>query len=197
MKTASSLAFSSLSVIIKEAILKMSFAQIEPGKDCPEIVNVVVEIPKGSHNKYEYDELVDEIRLDRVLYSAVFYPTDYGFIPQTRSEDGDHLDIMVVISEPLFPGCILPVRPIGLLNMEDEAGIDQKIISVALKDPRLQEIKGVNDLDEHYKKEIQNFFEMYKKLENKPVKVHRWHGQAEAYKIINEARKRFEEEKQR
>lgn len=175
---------------------RMAFANIKVGEKCPQEVNVVIEIPKGSHNKYEYDKQLDEIRLDRVLYSAVFYPTDYGFIPQTRSEDGDHLDIMVVISEPLFPGCVIPVRPIGVLNMEDEEGRDVKIISVASKDPRLKDIQSIDDLDEHYKKEIQNFFEVYKKLEKKPVKVHRWHGKREAYEIINEARKRFEKENQ-
>jgi inorganic pyrophosphatase len=169
----------------------MPFSSITAGDKCPQIVNVVIEIPKGSHNKYEYDEELDEIRLDRVLYSAVFYPTDYGFIPQTRSEDGDHLDILVVISEPLFPGCILPARPIGILSMEDEAGKDDKIIAVALKDPRLKDVNDIKDLDDHYKKEIQNFFEMYKKLERKPVKIHRWHAKDYALQKINEARERF------
>lgn len=176
----------------------MTFANIDPCEEkCPEIVNVVIEIPKGSHNKYEYDEKTDEIKLDRTLYSAVFYPTDYGFIPQTRSSDGDHLDIMVVISEPLFSGCVLLVRPIGVLDMEDEEGRDVKIISVALKDPRMAKIKTIDDLDEHYKKEIHNFFEMYKKLEEKPVKVHRWYGKEKAYKIIEEARKRYHKEKEK
>lgn len=173
----------------------MSFNNIDVGNKCPEIINVVVEIPKGSHNKYEYDEKTDEIKLDRVLYSAVFYPSDYGFVPQTRSEDGDPLDIMVIISEPLFPGCVLSVRPIGVLSMEDEEGKDDKIIAVALRDPRLKETKSINDLDTHYKKEIQNFFEMYKNLEKKPVKVHRWLDKEEAYKIINRAKERYEEEK--
>jgi inorganic pyrophosphatase len=172
----------------------MSFAKVSSGQKCPEIVNVIIEIPKGSHNKYEYDEKLDEIRLDRILYSAVFYPTDYGFIPQTRSPDGDHLDIMVVISEPLFPGCIVPVRPIGILNMEDEEGKDDKIIGVADNDPRLREVKNIKDLDEHYKKEIHNFFEVYKNLEKKPVKVHRWLGKEEACKIILKARERFDKE---
>lgn len=172
----------------------MSFAKVSPGEECPKIVNVVIEIPKGSHNKYEYDEKLDEIRLDRILYSAVFYPTDYGFIPQTRSPDGDHLDIMVVISEPLFPGCVVPVRPIGILNMEDEEGEDDKIIGVADNDPRLKEIKTINDLDDHYKKEIHNFFEVYKNLEKKPVKVHHWLGKEEALRIILKARERFDKE---
>jgi len=173
----------------------MSFKHITVGDKCPQIVNAVIEIPKGSHNKYEYDEKTDEIRLDRVLFSAVFYLTDYGFIPQTRSEDGDHLDIMVIISEPLFPGCVVEVRPIGILNMEDEMGKDTKIIGVAIKDPRLKEIKSINDLDDHYKKEIQNFFEVYKNLEGKPVSVRLWGGEEKAWKAIEDSRRRFQNEK--
>jgi len=172
----------------------MTFANIDPGDKLPEIVNVVIEIPKGGHNKYEYDEKTDEFRLDRVLHSSIFYPTDYGFIPQTRSEDKDHLDVIVVISEPLFPGCILSVRPIGVLDMEDEEGRDVKIVAVAQKDPRLQEVESVKDLDRHFKKEVQNFFEMYKKLENKPVKVHRWLGKEEAYRLINHGWENFKKE---
>lgn len=104
----------------------MSYHKIPLGNKAPEIINAVIEIPKGSHHKYEYDEVFDEIRLDRVLHSPVFYPTEYGFIPQTRAEDGDHLDILVLITEPLFPGCIVSVRVVGMLDMEDNAGRDYK-----------------------------------------------------------------------
>lgn len=172
----------------------MSFHRIELNKKTPDLVNAVVEIPRGSHNKYEYDEETGEIRLDRILYSAVFYPTDYGFIPQTRSEDGDHLDILVLVSEPLFPGCVLEVRPIGVLNMEDEEGKDEKIIGVANRDPRFKDVASLNDIDHHIKIEIQNFFEVYKKLEKKPVAVHRWAGKEEAYKVINKAVEKFKKE---
>lgn len=172
----------------------MSFHRIELNKKTPELVNVVVEIPRGSHNKYEYDEETGEIRLDRILYSAVFYPTDYGFIPQTRSEDGDHLDILVLVSEPLFPGCVLEVKPIGVLNMEDEAGRDEKIIGVASRDPRLKEVNDLDGMEHHLKIEIQNFFEVYKKLEKKPVSVHRWAGKEEAYRVINKAVEKFKKE---
>lgn len=174
--------------------LKMSFRRIELNKKSPQIVNAVVEIPRGSHNKYEYDEETGEIRLDRILYSAVFYPTDYGFIPQTRSEDGDHLDIMILVSEPLFPGCVLEVRPIGLLTMADEQGEDDKIIAVANRDPRLNEVSSLDGIDNHLKAEIQNFFEVYKKLEKKLVKVHRWRSQQEAYKVIDKAIEKFQNE---
>jgi len=173
----------------------MGFSDIKLGKDAPEIVNAIIEIPRGSHNKYEYDEEDHEIHLDRVYNSAVFSPTDYGFIPETRSEDGDHLDILVLLSEPTFPGCVMKVRPIGILDMEDEAGIDWKVVAVALKDPHTKGIKDIEDVEEHLKKEIKNFFEIYKTLEEgKWVKVKEWHGRKEALKRINEASEVYKKE---
>lgn len=152
----------------------MSFKQLTLGDKAPTIINTVIEIPKGGHNKYEYDERLDIIRLDRVLYSAVFYPADYGFVPQTRGEDGDHLDILVLISEPLFTGCLLETRPIGVLTMEDEMGKDIKIISAACNDPRFNKVQDI------------------KNLEGKIVKVHRWLGKEEACKIIEKAKESFQ-----
>jgi inorganic pyrophosphatase len=172
----------------------MSYATIPIGEKEPKLINVVIEIPRGSHHKYEYDEEMDEIRLDRVLHSPVFYPTDYGFIPHTRSEDGDHLDALILITEPLTTGTIASVRPIGVFNMEDEGGKDWKIVTVADKDPRLTKIQDISDVDEHYKKEIEHFFMEYKKLENKWAKVHGWLGKEEAYRLIEEAKKRFNNE---
>lgn len=172
----------------------MAFSNIPLGDKAPEVVNVVVEISKGSHNKYEYDEKFDEIRLDRVLHSPLFYPADYGFIPHTRSEDGDHLDVLVIISDSVFTGCMLSVRPIGVLDMEDEGGRDWKIIAVAEKDPRQSKINSIDDIDQQYKDEICHFFEQYKKLEKKWVKVGGWSGKEEAYRLINEAKLRFETE---
>jgi len=173
----------------------MGFSDIKLGKDAPETINVVVEIPKGSHNKYEYDEDDHEIHLDRVLHSAVFFPTDYGFVPGTRSEDGDHLDVLVLLSEPTFPGCVMKVRPIGILDMEDEGGIDWKLVAVAVKDPHSKNINDIEDVEEHLKKEIKNFFEIYKTLEEgKWVKVKDWHGKAEAQKRLMEAKDRFDKE---
>lgn len=172
----------------------MAYSQIPLGKMAPEIINVVVEIPRGSHNKYEYDEELDEIRLDRVLHSPLFYPADYGFVPQTRSEDGDHLDALVIVSDSVFSGCTLSVRPIGVLDMEDESGQDWKIIGVAEKDPRQKNIQSIDSVDEQYKNEIIHFFEEYKKLENKWVKVKGWLGKDEAYRLIQEAKLKFEEE---
>jgi inorganic pyrophosphatase len=169
----------------------MSYADLTIGKEAPEIVTCVIEIPKGSHHKYEYDEKMDVIKLDRVLHSTVFYPTDYGFIPQTRSEDGDHLDALVLISEPVFPGCVVPIRPIGVLYMEDQKEKDEKIIAVAVGDPLLNKLKDIEDVDEFFRKEIHNFFATYKLLEEKVVKVQRWHGKETALKIINEAMDRY------
>ena len=172
----------------------MSFHTIPLGEKAPQIVNAVIEIPRGGHHKYEYDETMDEIKLDRVLHSPVFYPTDYGFIPQTRSEDGDHLDVMVLISEPLFPGCVVSVRIIGVLDMEDEAGQDWKIVGVADRDPKLSNITDITNMDEQLKKEIVQFFEQYKQLEGKWAKVKGWLDQKEAMSRILEAKKRFSDE---
>jgi inorganic pyrophosphatase len=172
----------------------MSYEDLTIGAEAPEVVNVVIEIPKGSHHKYEYDEKLDLIKLDRVLHSSVYYPTDYGFIPQTRSEDGDHLDALVLITEPVFPGCVVPVRPIGVLYMEDQKEKDEKIIAVATGDPLLTTKKDIEDVEDFFKKEIHNFFETYKQLERKIVKVHRWHGKDIAVKIINEAIDRYQAE---
>jgi inorganic pyrophosphatase len=172
----------------------MSYADLTIGVDAPDVINVVIEIPKGSHHKYEYDEKLDLIKLDRVLHSPVFYPTDYGFIPQTRSEDQDHLDALVLITDPVFSGCVVPVRPIGVLYMEDQKEKDEKIIAVAVGDPVLDKIKDVNDIDEFFRKEIHTFFETYKLLEKKVVKVQRWHGKEIATKIINEAVDRYQAE---
>jgi len=173
----------------------MGFSDIKLGKETPEVINAVIEIPRGSHNKYEYDEEDHEIHLDRVLHSAVFFPTDYGFVPGTRSEDGDHLDVLVLLSEPTFPGCVMKVRPIGILDMEDEGGIDWKLVAVAVKDPHSKNINDIEDVEEHLVKEIKNFFEIYKTLEEgKWVKVKEWHGKKEAQKRLMEAKERFDKE---
>lgn len=171
----------------------MSFAHIPIGSQAPEKLNVIIEIPKGGRNKYEYSEELDVICLDRVLPSPFFYPTDYGFIPHTRSEDGDHLDILVLITQPTFPGCVIQVRPIGVLDLEDEAGRDWKIIAVADKDPYYNDIANIEDINIHLKREIKHFFETYKQLEdNKMTRVREWHAKDRAYEIIKEAQERFE-----
>ncbi len=161
--------------------------EVPAGDNVPEEINVIVEIPKGSKNKYEVDEEHGYICLDRSLYSSVYFPFEYGTMPQTLSEDGDPLDIVLLTSSPTFPGCVVKARVIGVLLMEDESGIDNKVIAVPQTklDPRFKEIESINDLSEHQKKEIQEFFETYKRLEpNKFVKVNGWQDKTEAEAIV-------------
>ncbi len=172
----------------------MSFKHIKIGKDFPEIINTVIEIPKKAGNKYEYDEEMDEIKIDRVFHSSMHYPLDYGFIPGTRGDDGDHLDVLLVISSEIFPGCVVSARPIGVADMEDENGQDWKIIAVAERDPRLSEIKELEDMGEHFQKEVQHFFEEYKRLENKKVEFKKWLGRKEAYEIIKIGKEKYDRE---
>src|SRR5690349_7677661 len=132
----------------------MAFEKVTIGDKAPEIITTVIEIPKGSHNKYEYDEELHEIVLDRVLHSPLFYPTDYGFVPNTRSEDGDMLDVMLIITDPVFPGCVVSCRPVAVVDMVDGGDQDWKIVAVASKDPKLKDINDVEDLNQHFKDEI-------------------------------------------
>ncbi len=154
------------------------------------IVEVFVEIPRGSRNKYEYDEKRNAIRLDRVLYSSVHYPTDYGFIPGTLAEDGDHLDCLVIVEEPTFPGCIVPIRVIGALRMIDERGEDNKILGVPTGDRRFDDIIEVDDLSHHWLREIENFFQTYKTLQGVETRVLGWDGADTAWDIIEACRAR-------
>jgi len=131
----------------------------------PEEVNVVVENVKGSSNKVEYDKEEGVFKLDRVLHSAVFWPFEYGFLPRTWHDDNDPVDVVLLSTYPTFPGCVVKARPVGLIVMEDEAGLDDKIIAVPVKDPRFSKIKSVKDIPEHTLKEVQEFFETYKRLE--------------------------------
>ncbi len=150
-------------------------------------LEVVVEIPRGSRNKYEIDEETGAVKLDRVLYSSVHYPTDYGFMLGTRGDDGDHLDVLVVVEEPTFPGCHVRARPIGCLNMRDEKGTDHKIIAVPVADPRFDEVHDLEDLPQHWLREIDNFFATYKTLEAKETEVTGWVGRGAAWEVIRAA----------
>ena len=154
-------------------------------------INVFIENPKGSTNKYELDKETHQIMLDRVLYSAVHWPFEYGFIDGTLSEDGDPLDVAVLAEHPTFPGCVVPCKVIGLLNMEDESGIDYKILAVPDDkiDPAFKEINSVDDLTEYQKKVIQEFFETYKRLEpNKWVKITGFESKETAESIIEKSK---------
>lgn len=159
------------------------------------VIEAFIEIPRGARNKYEYDDKRGIIRLDRVLYSSVHYPTDYGFIPDTLAEDGDHLDILVIVEEPTFPGCLVPVRPIGVLNMIDINGEDQKILAVPMGDPRFEEVNDIRDISPHWLREIENFFETYKTLQQIQTSVRGWEGVEQALQVIEECGKRFENRK--
>jgi inorganic pyrophosphatase len=163
----------------------------------PDTLLAYVEIPKGSRNKYEYDEELGEIMLDRFLFSSVVYPTDYGFIPDTLGEDGDALDAMVCVSEPTFPGCVIPVKAIALFKMEDENGVDDKVLCVPLSDPAWNELETLDDLPKPLQDEISHFFSIYKDLEQKKVTVHGWYSREEALEEIEQARKRRAEREEK
>ena len=152
---------------------------------------VMVEIPKGSRNKYEFDKERKVIKFDRILFSAVHYPCDYGFILDTLAEDGDPLDALVLVWEPTFPGCLIDVKPVGLFKMWDEKGRDEKILCVPLKDPLWNYIEDLNDVPPHLLKEIEHFFSIYKELEEKVAEVEGWGSKAEAIEIIKKSRERY------
>jgi inorganic pyrophosphatase len=152
---------------------------------------VFIEIPKGSRNKYEFDKERKAIKFDRMLFSAVHYPTDYGFIPDTLAQDGDPLDALVLVWEPTFPGCIIDARPVGVFKMTDEKGVDEKILCVPLHDPLWGHIKSLKDVPPHLLKEIEHFFKVYKDLEDKKVEIGGWDGLSEALRVIRASRVRF------
>lgn len=156
-------------------------------------VDVVIEIPKGSRNKYEYDGEKKAIKLDRMLFSAVHYPSDYGFIPETLGEDGDPLDALVLVSEPTFPSCLIESKPIGLFKMWDEKGADEKILCVPIGDPYWNHIEELEDLPPHLLKEIEHFFSVYKDLEEKKIGIDGWADRDQAIKIIEKAKQRYRE----
>jgi inorganic pyrophosphatase len=152
----------------------------------------VIEIPKGSRNKYEIDHDNGRVYLDRVLFTSFVYPTDYGYFENTLGLDGDPVDVLVLLDYPLFPGVGLKVRPVAVFNMTDDGGSDAKVIAVLEKDVRWSHIQDIDDIPEFTKKEIEHFFEHYKDLEpNKWVKTEGWQGRAEAEKIVKEGIARF------
>ncbi len=157
---------------------------IETGPKIPSVINVIVEIPKGSQNKYEYDKKRGIIKLDRVLFSPFFYPGEYGIIPQTYAEDGDPMDALVLVSNHTYPGVLIESRPIGMLRMKDGGEMDNKILCVAKDDVRYNNLKDIADLDSHYLKEIGHFFEVYKQLEGKKVEILGWKNAASAKKEV-------------
>jgi inorganic pyrophosphatase len=164
---------------------------IAPGAVPPEQITAIVEIPSGSRNKYELDKDTGHFRLDRVLYSAVHYPGDYGFIPRTLHEDGDPLDVLVKINEPTFPGCQINARPIGVLMMLDKGEPDDKILAVPADDPYYSDVYDIADLSPHYLKEVEHFFQIYKDLEGKRMEIMGWRKSADAMSIVMESIARY------
>ena len=154
-------------------------------------VDVLVEIPKGSRNKYELDKESGRIRFDRMLFSAVHYPSDYGYIVDTLAEDGDPLDALVLIWEPTFPGCLIEAKPVGLFRMWDEKGPDEKILCVPVNDPMWNTIEELGQVPAHLLKEIEHFFKIYKELEKKKTGVEGWEEKVSALRVIEEARARY------
>ena len=163
------------------------YESIPLGKNSPDVINVVIEIPKGSHNKYEFDEEFGVFKLDRVLYSPFHFPLDYGFAPQTRSEDGDHLDVLVMGSDPTMAGCLVEVRPVGILRMIDSGERDFKILAVQNKNPRFETTHDLKDVEPHLLKEVAHFMEHYKDLQGKKVETQGWGDAEEAKNEIKKA----------
>jgi inorganic pyrophosphatase len=172
-----------------------NYLELPVGAKAPDLVNAVIEIPLDGISKYEYDKELHVFRLDRNLYSPVHYPGDYGFIPSTLGDDGDPLDVLVLVDTPSFPGCVLTVRPIGVLEMIDQGEGDEKILCVGEGNPRYNDVKNYTDVYPHMLKEIRHFFSIYKDLENKSVEVNGWKDAAAAREIIVKAQKAFIENK--
>lgn len=148
--------------------------ELRPGPNIPEVVYTIVEIPKGSRNKYEYNKENGVIKLDRVLYSSLYYPGDYGLIPRTFYDDGDPLDILVMVNEATFPGCVIEARPIGLFRMLDRGVSDDKVLAVPSRDPIFQDYHDITDIPKHFLAEVAHFFEVYKDLEGMRTKPIGW-----------------------
>jgi inorganic pyrophosphatase len=166
---------------------------IAPGTS--EKMNVIIEIPRGSMNKYEIDKETGLIALDRVLHTAQQYPFDYGFVPQTLWDDGDALDVIVLTSQPLLPGILVRARPVGILPMIDGGESDEKVLAVPADDPRFAEIQDITDVNKHTLKEISHFFVTYKQLQNKEVTVKDWENRAAAIAAFDRASKLYQEKK--
>ncbi|MDQ2053413.1 MULTISPECIES: inorganic diphosphatase [Halobellus] len=167
---------------------------IETGPDAPDVVYAVVECLKGERNKYEYDKDVPGVVLDRVLHSNVHYPSDYGFLPQTYYDDEDPFDILVLVEDQTFPGCIIEARPVALMRMDDDGEKDDKVIAVPDEDPRYDDVQDVDDLTDQQKAEIAEFFETYKNLEEgKQTETLGWEDAAAAKDAIEHAMDLYEE----
>jgi inorganic pyrophosphatase len=169
----------------------MNLYELPLGDQAPDVVTAVIEIPTGSHNKYEYDHAVDAMRLDRVLHSPLFYPLDYGFLPRTLAEDGDPLDVIVLTDAPVFPGCIVEIRPIGIMSMIDGGERDDKVLAVQKSNPHYSHITELEQIAPHLLDEIAHFFSQYKFLEKKEVQVDGWQGREVALAAVRDCARRY------
>ena len=170
----------------------INYLELPIGDRAPEVVEAIIEIPLEGINKYEYDKKLGVFRLDRNLYSPVHYPGDYGFIPSTLSEDGDPLDVLVLVDAPSFPSCVMQVRPIGVLGMLDQGVPDEKILAVGKNNPRYNDVWNYSEIYPHILKEITHFFSIYKDLEGKRVEIKGWKDVHEARKVVMESAERFQ-----
>lgn len=168
-------------------MIKHPWHEAPTGQNPPEFVNGIIEISMGMRTKYEVDKETGLLKLDRVLYSSVIYPANYGFIPQTLGEDNDPLDIMILCREPIHPLCLVPARVIGVMRMVDQGLADDKILAVAENDANTKHVNDISELAGHFKLELKEFFESYKKLENKTVTVPDFQGKKTAMEIIARA----------
>ncbi len=166
--------------------------ELPPGPDWPQVIYVVVEIPKKSRNKYEYDVNGGFVKLDRVLFSSLHYPGDYGFIPQTLHDDGDPLDVLVMTNEPTFSGCVIEARPLGIFHLVDKGQIDDKILAVPHTDPLFHGFHTLEDVPSHFLDEVSHFFNVYKDLESSTAEGKGWDGVERAYVEIRHAVEQYQ-----
>jgi len=164
----------------------MDYEKLGPGRQAPEMVNAVIEIPTGSRIKYEIDHHTGLVHVDRVLFSPFHYPAEYGFIPGTLAEDGDPADVLVLINGATYPGVVIRARPIGVLRMHDDKGHDAKVLAVAADDPTYTHVSSRRDLPPHFLLEVEHFFLTYKDLERKSVQSDGWGGKDEAQAFIRD-----------
>lgn len=169
----------------------MNLYKLSAGDRSPNVVNVIIEVPAGSSNKYEYDKDTNLIKLDRVLYPAMHYPGDYGFIPSTLGGDGDPLDVIILSTYPFLPKVLVEARPVGILEMTDDKGDDSKILAVPDLDPRFTEIQDLSDVSSHKLAEIEHFFARYKELEKKQVISRGWKSKEFAFSEIKQGIERI------
>jgi inorganic pyrophosphatase len=170
---------------------RTDYSQIAPGPDIPKVVHAIVEIPKGRRSKFEVDKQTGLMRLDRYLYSSSHYPGDYGFIPQTLAEDGDALDVLVMVNEPTFSGCLIEARVVGIFKMKDKGQNDYKLLAVPNKDPLFAAMKVLDDVPSHFLREVEHFFATYKQLEGVTIEPLGWASREEGVNEVRASLDRF------